>query len=195
MIAADFAHIHYLHNGSFGNSDAPAVRGMRADSDAWGVHASFRIQNKPVSWLWEWSRVPEVEVHAQALLPSTSVVAFELAFGISMITVVNTVPIDARRSVNRFALVRNFGRSRGAWPRPLQRAVDAFARRAMVRILSEDKAMVETLRPDMVAREVNVRADAAQTEFRKLRQAYVAAGHGVQPRGAPPLCDADDVCM
>jgi hypothetical protein len=117
------------------------------------------------------------------------------AFGISMITVVNTVPIDARRSVNRFALVRNFGRSRGAWPRPLQRAVDAFARRAMVRILSEDKAMVETLRPEAVAREVNVRADAAQTEFRKLRQAYVASGYGVQPRGAPPLCDADDVCM
>jgi hypothetical protein len=78
VFAADFAHIHYLHNGSFGNSDAPAVRGMRAESDAWGVHASFCIQNKPVSWLWEWSRVPEVEVHAQALLPSTSVVAFEL---------------------------------------------------------------------------------------------------------------------
>ena len=155
---------------------------MRAESDAWGVHASFRIQNKPVSWLWEWSRVPEVEVHAQALLPSTSVVAFELAFGVSMITFVNTVPISATKSVNRFALVRNFSRKVG--PAPLQAAVDGFARQAMVRILTEDRAMVEQLRPADVAHEVNVRADAAQLQFRKLRQAYISLGYGVTPKGA-----------
>jgi phenylpropionate dioxygenase-like ring-hydroxylating dioxygenase large terminal subunit len=180
--AIDFAHIHYLHNSSFGNADAPAVRDMRAEADAYGVRTSFAIQNKPVSWLWEWSRVPEVRVHAQALLPSTSVVAFELAFGVSMITFVNTVPISATRSVNRFALIRNFSRRVG--PPLVQAAVDGFARRAMVRILSEDKVMVERLRPEAVAREVNVRADAAQLEYRRLRQSYIDMGYGVTPKSS-----------
>jgi phenylpropionate dioxygenase-like ring-hydroxylating dioxygenase large terminal subunit len=182
--AIDFAHIHYLHGSSFGNADAPAVRDMRTSADAYGVRVSFTIQNKPVSWLWEWSRVPEVQVHAQAMLPGCSVVAFELAYGVSMITFVCTTPISATRSVNRFALVRNFSKRVG--PAPLQAAVDAFARRAMVRILTEDKAMVETLRPEAVAREVNVRADAAQLEYRRLRQSYIDMGYGVAPKSA---CD------
>jgi hypothetical protein len=38
------------------------------------------------------------------------------------------------------------------------------------RILSEDKAMVEELRPEYLAREVSVKADMPQTAFRKLRQ-------------------------
>ena len=191
--AIDFAHIHYLHGSSFGNADAPAVRDMAVEADAHGVRASFTIQNKPVSWLWEWTRVPEVRVTAQALLPSTSVVAFELAHGVSMITFVCTVPISATRSVNRFALVRNFSRRLGL--PPLQAAVDAFARRAMVRILSEDQAMVEQLRPEAVAREVNVRADAVQLKFRKLRASYIDAGYGVEPRSAsgcaPPHADGE----
>ncbi len=155
---------------------------MRAESDAYGVRSSFTIQNKPVSWLWEWSRVPEVHVTAQAMLPSTSVVAFELAFGVSMITFVCTVPISATKSVNRFALIRNFSKRLGV--APLQAAVDSFARQSMVRILTEDRAMVEELRPADVPHEVNVRADAAQLQFRKLRQAYINMGWGVTPKGA-----------
>ena len=79
--AIDFAHIHYLHNSSFGNQKAPQVRDMQASSGPFGVDTSFRIQNKPVNALWEWSRVPEVLVHAKALLPSTSVVGFTLSHG------------------------------------------------------------------------------------------------------------------
>jgi hypothetical protein len=47
-----------------------------------------------------------------------------------MITFVNTVPISATRSVNRFCLIRNFA----AWE-----GFDEWARRAMFKILSEDK--------------------------------------------------------
>lgn len=36
------------------------------------------------------------------------------------------------------------------------------------RILSEDKVMVEQLRPDLLEREVNVKADGVQTAFRKV---------------------------
>ena len=36
------------------------------------------------------------------------------------------------------------------------------------RILGEDKVMVEKLRPDLLQREVNVKADGVQTAFRKV---------------------------
>ena len=47
-----------------------------------------------------------------------------------MITFVNTVPISATRSVNRFALIRNFAGFSG---------FDAYARQSMFKILGEDK--------------------------------------------------------
>ena len=39
----------------------------------------------------------------------------------------------------------------------------------LCRILGEDKVMVEQLRPDLLQREVNVKADGVQTAFRKVR--------------------------
>lgn len=51
-------------------------------------------------------QVPEVKVNAQAKLPSTSVIGFTLGQGLSFITFVNTVPISATRTINRFALIR-----------------------------------------------------------------------------------------
>ena len=49
------------------------------------------------------------------------------------------------------------------------------------RILSEDKAMVEQLRPEMLPREISVKADLPQIAFRKLRQEYIDMGYGVSP--------------
>ena len=40
------------------------------------------------------------------------------------------------------------------------------AARAMLRILGQDKAMVERLRPDLLPAEFSVRADLPQIEFR-----------------------------
>jgi hypothetical protein len=51
-------------------------------------------------------QVPEVKVNAKALLPSSSVIGFTLGQGLSFITFVNTVPISATRTINRFALIR-----------------------------------------------------------------------------------------
>lgn len=65
--------------------------------DAWGVVSEFKLTNKPVNPLWEFTSVPEVEVTAKAMLPSTSVISFTLGAGVSFITFVNTVPIDENR--------------------------------------------------------------------------------------------------
>lgn len=177
--AIDMAHIHYLHSDSFGNQESPQIKGMKTTHNAYGVKASFGLHNKPVNKLWEFSQVPIVNVTAQALLPSTSVISFTLGNGLSFTTFVNTVPVNGHRTVNRFALVRNLASDKtgifnmGAW--------DRFARQAMLKILSEDKAMVEQLRPEMLPREISVKADLPQIAFRKLRQEYIDMGYGVSP--------------
>ncbi|KAK9837299.1 hypothetical protein WJX81_004912 [Elliptochloris bilobata] len=181
--AIDMAHIHYLHNDTFGNQGQPQIRGMTCTSNAYGVTADFRLHNKAVKG-WEFSKVPEVHVTAKALLPSTSVIAFTLGNGLSFTTFVNTVPINEHRTVNRFALIRRLDVDAiGARVFNMD-AWDRIARQAMIRILSEDKAMVEELRPDMLQREISVKADLPQMAFRKLRQEYVDMGYGVLPEAA-----------
>ncbi len=58
--------------------DAPSIREMKAERGPYSVSATFALTNKPVNALWEWSRVPEVLVRAEAHLPSTSVISFTL---------------------------------------------------------------------------------------------------------------------
>ena len=55
--AIDMAHIHYLHSGTFGNQEQPEIRGMTCSTTAYGVDASFRLHNKPVNALWDFSKV------------------------------------------------------------------------------------------------------------------------------------------
>jgi len=168
--AIDMAHIHYLHNDSFGNQDAPEIRDMEASSDAYSVTAKFKIQNKPVNAFWALFKVPVVEVTAIAYVPSTSVVSFTLANGLSFITFVNTVPISATKSVNRFSLIRKI-----SWDKTglfNAKAWDGMARKAMIKIQNEDKAMLEQLKYDQLPAEFSVRADLPQVQFRKLRQQW-----------------------
>ncbi|KAG2424769.1 hypothetical protein HXX76_014193 [Chlamydomonas incerta] len=170
--ALDMAHIHYLHDGSFGNQDKPIINDMTVTRDTWSVAANFSIHNKPVNPLWNFASVPAVPVEARALLPSTSYVKITLGAGIQMITYVNTVPIDERRSINRFCLIRNFALS------PL---FDDYTRKSMFKILGEDKAMIELLKPEQLLSEVSLEADKPQIAFRKLRQEWIDMGYGVQP--------------
>lgn len=74
---------------------------MTTTTDAFGVTATFKLHNKPVNALWEWTAVPEVCVTARANLPSTSVISFTLANGLSFTTFVNTVPVSASRAGER----------------------------------------------------------------------------------------------
>lgn len=167
--AIDMAHIHYLHSGTFGNQEKPEVMDMHCNSDAYGVTCDFGIHNRPVSALWQATAVESVPVEAKAMLPSTSLIRIKLGLGVEMITFVNTVPISVNKAINRFALVRNFATSD---------LFDGWANQAMMRILQEDKEMVEKLRPQGVLKEVSVRADLPQIMFRKLRQEYIDMGYG-----------------
>lgn len=72
-------------------SEKPKVMDMTSTRETFSTTCSFRIHNKPVNKLWEWTAVPSVPVTAKAMLPSTSAVTIELAHGVKMITFVNTV--------------------------------------------------------------------------------------------------------
>lgn len=170
--AIDMAHIHYLHGDSFGNSLKPAIEDMTVKRSTFDITASFSIHNKPVSPIWEFTAVEAVPVTARAMLPSSSAITIQLGAGVSMITFVNTVPINANRAVNRFCLIRNFAGWEG---------FDAWARQAMFRILNEDKVMVEQLKPEKIRAEVSLEPDRPQIAFRKLRQEWIDMGYGVLP--------------
>lgn len=55
--AIDMAHIHYLHNGSFGNMDRPQIKDISCKNEAFNVTGDFTLHNKPVNALWEFSKV------------------------------------------------------------------------------------------------------------------------------------------
>jgi hypothetical protein len=67
---------------------------MSSTREPFSTTCTFRIHNKPVNKMWEWTAVPSVPVTAKAMLPSTSAVTIELAHGVKMITFVNTVSGD-----------------------------------------------------------------------------------------------------
>ncbi len=50
----------------------------------------------------------------------------------------------------------------------------------MMKILSEDKAMVELLTPERVRNEISLEADLPQITFRKLRQVRAAGPQRLQ---------------
>ncbi len=88
-----FVHFHDLNlNIDWMTQEKPEIREMKAkaQTDAYKVSATFTLHNKPVNALWQWSQVPQVEVTAYAMLPSTSVIKFtlgmrrSLSFGISL---------------------------------------------------------------------------------------------------------------
>eukprot|EP00775_Hariotina_reticulata_P003369 gene3369-3644_t len=175
--AIDMAHIHYLHADSFGNAEKPKVMDMTSTRDTFETTCNFRIYNKPVNKMWEWTAVPSVPVTAKAMLPSTSAVTIELAHGVKMITFVNTVPINEHRAINRFCLIRNFA---------LNPAFDFMARDNMYKILGEDKVMVDKLAPERLEVEYSLAPDLPQIAFRQLRQEWIDMGYGVPPESELP---------
>lgn len=188
--ATDFAHIHTVHSSSFGNSDKPEIKNLKAVTDAHSVTATFDLHNKPVNKFWEFSQVPVVHVTAKALLPSTSYISFTLGNGLSFITFVNTVPVDEHRTINRFCLIRKLDVP-VVGPLFNAKAWNRFAVASMRQILTEDKGMVEYLRTDMLPREISVKADLAQTAFRKLRQSCIDQGNGVMPEQIREMYNLD----
>jgi hypothetical protein len=94
------------------------------------------------------------------------------------------VPISENKSINRFCLIRNFM----GWD-----GFDDYARSQMFKILTEDKVMVERLRPEALEHEYSLSPDGPQVAFRKLRQEWVRMGYASRNGlgRAPPKVERD----
>ena len=91
--AIDVAHIHFLHNDTFGNDDTPQIQDMtKAEETPYSVSCNFILNNKAPNVLWEAVQVPEVQINVVALMPCCSYITFELGFGISFLTCVPYIP-------------------------------------------------------------------------------------------------------
>lgn len=139
----------------------------------YSISGTLDIQNRPINVFWEWTKIDVVPVRFTAFLPSTSAIKITLERGVEMITFVHTVPVDKKRSVNRFCLLRNFARS------PL---LDYFAERVMLKVLQEDKNMLESLvnpSTNENENEISVMTDMPQIGYRKLWQSWAQLGYFV----------------
>lgn len=170
--AIDMAHIHYLHAGSFGNQNKPQIKDMKCSTEDLKVTGTFSLHNKPANPLWNFSKIAQVNVTATAFLPSTSMISFTLGRGLSFTTFVNTTPIDHNRSCNRFALIRRLDVDPIGSKIFNSKYLDIFATAAMIKILTEDKSMVERLNPSQINQEISVKADMLQILFRRLRSQF-----------------------
>ncbi|KAF6265516.1 hypothetical protein COO60DRAFT_1623882 [Scenedesmus sp. NREL 46B-D3] len=189
--AIDMAHIHYLHGDSFGNAEKPAVMDMATTRDTFETACDFRIHNKPVNKMWEWTAVPSVPVNARAMLPSSSSVTIELAHGVKMITFVNTSVAVFGRTAAADVVFRTVVKACSRHPPRLLRLhthwltcclpfADCRSPRSnMLKILGEDKVMVDRLAPQRLEQEYSLAPDAPQIAFRQLRQSWVDMGYAV----------------
>lgn len=76
--------------------EKPEIREMKAENDSYSVSATFSLHNKPMNALWNWTAVPEVQITAKAMLPSTSVIQFTL--GALPLTLPRTICINSIRT-------------------------------------------------------------------------------------------------
>lgn len=167
----DMSHVAWLHSDSFGNQEAPGVvfdDRVEMRSDGWGVAGTFTMHNQPPNFLWDFAAVPEVRVTAEGILPNSSRIAFTLAGGVSFTTFAAASPLDDARTNVFFMLARRKeGLGSGLFDSP---ATDSLALASMVQVLSQDRAMLESLIP--LRREMHAPSDALQLAFRKARSSF-----------------------
>lgn len=105
--------------------------------------------------------------YACATLPSNSFIEFRLPFGLRYIVFGMVQPVDQYNSIIRFCSIRNI--------LPYKMFNSIFLK-AMHTVLSEDKEILEMLRPDDQEREFSGFFDVPQLTFRRLRDKYIDTG-------------------
>jgi phenylpropionate dioxygenase-like ring-hydroxylating dioxygenase large terminal subunit len=161
----DFAHGPFVHEGTFGRGLDPVI-------------ADFEVETTP------WSgRAVDVSGGLSWQLPS--LVRTDLVFGPRHNVIFQAhLPVDAGRTLTHYVILRNYARS------PL---VDEPFRWMNLRVLREDRRVVDALRPELLpfdlSDELHIRADALQVAYRRRRRELIAAGWPTagEPEAAGPV--------
>jgi phenylpropionate dioxygenase-like ring-hydroxylating dioxygenase large terminal subunit len=159
----DFAHGPFVHEGTFGRGLDPVIRDFEVTTTTpWSGQArDVDVQGGGLSW------------H----LPS--LVRTDLVFGRrAQIIFQCHLPVDAEHTRTLYVILRNHART------PL---VDEPFRYINLRVLREDRQVVDELRPELLpfdlSDELHIRADALQVSYRRRRRELIASGW---PTGGAP---------
>jgi phenylpropionate dioxygenase-like ring-hydroxylating dioxygenase large terminal subunit len=149
----DFTHGPFVHEGTFGRGLDPVVADYPVETTEW----SGRAGDADGSLSWH--------------LPSST--RTELVFGPRRRTLVLQahLPVDEERTLTHYVALRNFATS------PL---LDEPFRWANLRVLREDRRVVDELRPELLpfdlSDELHLRSDALQVAYRRRRRELVVGG-------------------
>lgn len=161
----DMAHVPVIHKSSTNDTfhSLPDLK-VEVDEEHNAIKFVFPILREPF--------LPPVDGFACAVLPSNSFIEFRLPFGLRYIVFGTVMPVNETTSVVRFCSVRNI--------LPWKLFNPVFAR-AMRIVLSEDKDILERLRPDDTDVEFSVAFDGPQLAFRKMRMKFIDRGWALKP--------------
>ncbi len=157
----DVPHVPFVHGGTIGRGMRPKALGdssltVQAIDEPYGMRIEAQVDGEPLLSSLEWRRPNGMVLH--------------LGFGSRRIRQhVFCVPVDDQHTRMILVSARDFGR----W-NPLLAIFDRFNRR----ILSEDRGVVESIRPFEVpapGEEKSVATDAATLHFRRYYQREMRA--------------------
>jgi phenylpropionate dioxygenase-like ring-hydroxylating dioxygenase large terminal subunit len=148
----DFAHGPFVHEATFGRGLDPVVSDYPVETTLW----SGRAGDAQGSLAWH--------------LPSLT--RTELVFGHRRQLIFQAhLPVDDAHTLTHYVVLRDFARS------PL---FDQPFRWANLRVLQEDRRVVDALRPEQLpfdlGDELHLRSDALQVAYRRRRRELISAG-------------------
>ncbi|WP_338442597.1 aromatic ring-hydroxylating dioxygenase subunit alpha [Synechococcus elongatus IITB4] len=167
----DFAHAPFTHSGSFGAASDPLIEPYKVEQLPEGLRAQTQFTKSAYRGIWKLfnrSDAPRTVTTTITLyMPCIVRTETDLGNGFRFIGYGANLPIDAETTKTFWLTVRTF--FTGAW-------ADGDTVRRSLKIIEEDKRIVETQRPKAIPlddrSETHVAADALQIGYRNLlRQA------------------------
>ena len=176
--AADISHAPFVHAQSFGNPERPQVEDYALEETDWSitVHTTLWSPQARVMQLLGGGRGRYQPVAASpgVQMPCVTTLALDLPRGMKMRLFDVNVPVDATRTRTYWIMLRNFM----PW-----RIFDGSVRNRVHQIFREDCPFVESQRPELVpsdlSDELHVKSDRMQLVYRRMRQALIDRGWGL----------------
>lgn len=178
----DVAHTPFVHGGVFGNPEKPEVPDFRIEESEWHCKVSIELNPPRSKGLWgflnpnkqDLAHRPPVPVSTTWYLPNLLLLEVGSPMGEIKIFDVN-IPIDEETTLVKFVALRTF--FKGKW-------ADRDARRRIFKVLYEDQAIVDNVRPELLpfdlSAELHVKSDYNAVKYRRRRKELIEMGWGVE---------------
>jgi phenylpropionate dioxygenase-like ring-hydroxylating dioxygenase large terminal subunit len=179
----DVSHTPFVHGGVFGNKEKPETPEFEIESSPWHCKVSVVLNPPNSKGIWgmlnpnktkNLQERPPVPVSTTWWLPNLLLLDVGTPMGQLKIFDVN-IPIDEETTLVKFVALRTF--FKGKW-------ADGDARRRVFKVLYEDQAVVDTVRPELLpfdlSDELHVKSDYNAVLYRRRRQELIEMGWGVE---------------